>query len=209
MDLPKKRIRYGLLYGPPTDFTTHIVERARKALGLRHIFAVKSEKSLVNNFNEDHYLAGIYFYNLTKNNNNNSQSEFNGIPSRLDLTISFPSEFRTSKHPEIFPSLWLTRCTGVLDNFDAEHLRHADFYVREGFLQLQHRLFVEWFKMLLNSSETEEESLHGLLPTITVRSFKQRTTDEPCYGAGTSNITWFLYYFTFFVPFLRVIGVRD
>uniref|UniRef100_A0A1I8MJ80 ABC transporter domain-containing protein n=1 Tax=Musca domestica TaxID=7370 RepID=A0A1I8MJ80_MUSDO len=207
MDLPRERIRYGLLYGPPTDFTTHIVERARKELGLRHIFAVKSEKSLVNNFNEDHYLAGIYFYNLT-NTNNNSQSEFNAVPSRLDLTLSFPSEFRTSKHSEIFPSLWLTRCTGVLDNFDTEHLRHTDFYVREGFLQLQHRLFVEWFKMLLNSSETEEESLqlHGLLPTITVRSFKQLTKDEPCHEAGTSNITWFLYYFTFFVPFLRVIG---
>ncbi|XP_061396881.1 phospholipid-transporting ATPase ABCA3-like [Musca vetustissima] len=201
--LSKKRLRYGLLYGPPTNFTTHVVEETRKALKIRNIFPVQTEKSLLNHFHEDHYLAGIFFHNLSNRDNN---LEPGGVPVRLSATLSFPSEFRTSEHPDIFPSLWLTRCTGVLDHLDTDHLRHTDLYLREGFLQLQHRLFIEWLKLLINSADSEED-LHskGLLPKITIRSFQHRTDQEPCYVEGSSNIIWFLYYFTFFVPFLRVI----
>ncbi|XP_073834892.1 phospholipid-transporting ATPase ABCA3 isoform X2 [Musca autumnalis] len=204
-NIKKKNMRYSLLYGPPTSFTTEITEATRKSLGLRNIFAVQSEQSLLNHFHEDHYLAGIFFH-IPSGNESNSSSELNGVPTKLALTISFPSEFRTSQHPEIYPSLWLTRCTGVLDDLDTDHLKHTDLYIREGFLQLQHRLFVEWLKLLLNSSESEADlQLKAILPKISVHSFKHCIDHEPCYVEGTSNIIWFLYYFTFFVPFLRVI----
>lgn len=177
------------------------MEATSKSLDLRNVFPIQNEQSLINHFNDRKYLAGIYFHNISH------VEEAHTVPEKLSVTLSFPSEFRTSKHPDIYNRLWLTRCSGVLNDFDTDRLQHADLYLREGFLQIQHRLFVEWLKML-QSGSLDHAEIDYSLPTISVRSLRHHTDHEPCHTECSSNLIWFLYYFTFFLPFLRVIKVH-
>ncbi|XP_075157087.1 phospholipid-transporting ATPase ABCA3 [Haematobia irritans] len=194
-----RRLRYGLIFAPLTNFTKIIIESTSKALGFHQPFPVSNESQIFNYFNEKKFLAGVYFHNCS--------ADMEYVPEQLSISLSFPSEFRTNKHREVFHRLWLTRCTGVLDEYDADdQLKHTDLYLREGFLQIQHRIFIEWLKMLRGDTKKNANgSLDNLLPLITVNSLRHHTDHEPCHTESTTNIIWFLYYFTFFVPFLRVL----
>lgn len=151
---------------------------------------------LQSQFDDRVILAGIVFENVKKNQNE--------PPKELSLSIRFPSEFRTLKPFLTEDRLWLKRCSGVVDakRDNVEDLdRYQDIYIREGFLQLQHLIFVEWLHKLRSIYEPAYTE-----PQVEVFNVRLKA-DERCSTMDIYIVPLFLYNFVYLLPFINIIWV--
>lgn len=136
-------------------------------------------------------LAAVLFYGMKKDSDE--------VPDRLRYAIRFPGELRSVEgkdHQAI--NFWITRCHGDVkkDPFSPNDC----IYMREGFLPLQHRIFLEWMK-LKNISEDSIPSL-----TINVMTPKDEAK-KICYFDNVLHFDWFWYQWFFFLPIIIMIKV--
>uniref|UniRef100_A0A1A9X397 ABC transporter domain-containing protein n=1 Tax=Glossina brevipalpis TaxID=37001 RepID=A0A1A9X397_9MUSC len=191
LDVPRKLIKGempdSLYYTPENGFTKQIIEEVVKKLDLKSFKGFKDEIHLESNFDDKKAFAGIVFYNTTDDT----------PPHRLSMSIRFPSDFRTVHNDvPLYQNYWVTRCTGFLTKDEMKDSERASLYLREGFLQLQHCLFLEWIKLL----ETDQP-----VPVITVGSVLYPSDIYYCEFSDTPNFRWFCYYMTFIITYLSQI----
>ncbi|KAI9590247.1 hypothetical protein GQX74_008415 [Glossina fuscipes] len=145
MSIRKERMRMTLLYTPKNDFTTAVVNGAKIALNLRGIQDVENNDILEKYFSEQNTLAGIVFHNV----------DDGAVPEKLVVSLRFPGLLRTVDiSNSIDERLWMTRCAGIISSDGTGIYGNVDLYLREGFLQLQHSLYIQWIKLLKNSDTT-------------------------------------------------------
>lgn len=180
-----------LFYTPENAFTKKLLNGVIKVLGLKSIKGFKDEISLESNFDGKKAFAGIVFYNTSDE-----------IPQRLSMSIRFPSELRTvHSDTPIYQNYWVTRCTGFLTDQEmkGKGLKHVSLYQREGFLQLQHCLFLQWLSLLQADSENTVEIVYG--------SLLYPSDIYYCEFSNTPNFRWFCYYMTFLITYLSLVSV--
>uniref|UniRef100_A0A1B0FB44 ABC transporter domain-containing protein n=1 Tax=Glossina morsitans morsitans TaxID=37546 RepID=A0A1B0FB44_GLOMM len=145
MSIRKERMRMTLLYTPKNNFTRAVVNGAKIALNLHDIEDVEDNDTLENYFSGQNNLAGIVFHNV----------DDGAVPEKLVVSLRFPGLLRTvDGSNNLDDRLWTTRCSGIISPGGTGVYGNVDLYLREGFLQLQHSLYVEWIKLLKNSDGT-------------------------------------------------------
>ncbi|XP_068154604.1 phospholipid-transporting ATPase ABCA3 [Drosophila tropicalis] len=192
-DSKREKMHYLLAFCPATEFAKEIADAVAKTLELNGTIPFVDPDQLQNQFEERNTLAGIEFNNL----------EHETIPKVLDITIRFPSEFRTLSPFLTENRLWVTRCSGVVSatrDKAADNDRHQDIYIREGFLQLQHQIFLEWYHRL----RTQYPSAFNE-PSVQVHNIRLRVANGGCTQNGFVNGPIFLFNFIYLLPFLNVI----
>ncbi|KAH8252511.1 hypothetical protein KR032_000293 [Drosophila birchii] len=190
-DSRREKTRLNLGYTPNTEFVSNLAAKVMATLELNATIPFDSEEDLENQLDERTTLAGLVFIgDLTK------------VPKRLDVQIRFPSEFRTLKTYQTEDRLWLTRCSGLIytDREQVDKPINQDIYIREGFLQLQHQVFMEWYHQLSTLFESNNED-----PNVMVYNIQIKAADEHCAARSLVRLPTFLYYFIYLLPFLNII----
>ncbi|KAL9878361.1 ATP-binding cassette sub-family A member 17 isoform 2-T2 [Glossina fuscipes fuscipes] len=178
-----------LFYTPENAFTKKLLNAVIKILGLKSIKGFKDEMNLQSNFDDKKAFAGIVFYNTSDD-----------IPQRLSMSIRFPSELRTvHSDAPIYQNYWVTRCTGFLTDEETKGkgLKHVSLYQREGFLQLQQCLFLQWLRLRDIDSEKKIKIVYG--------SLLYPSDIYYCEFSDTPNFRWFCYYMTFVITYLSLV----
>ncbi|EDV47605.2 ATP-binding cassette sub-family A member 3 [Drosophila erecta] len=191
-DSKREKPKYILAFTPETAFTTDVVNKVAKTLELSSTLGYDSESEMQNQFDERTTLAGIVFNNLHDE----------GTPLMLSISIRFPSQFRTITPFLTEDRLWITRCSGRINPVRdrAKHDKQQDIYIREGFLQLQHQVFVEWYHRLRTDVITTYTEPH-----VEVFNILMQAADEPCSVMSVAQLPTFLYNFIYLLPFLNII----
>lgn len=174
-----------LIYTPDDATATGIMDEVAKSLKLTEAKSYKTEKTMMNRFDNNKTLAAVKFISTTKSN--------------LDNEIRFPSDFRTKDSNQKGTELWATRCSGIIAQDAGEKTVQDDLYLREGFLQLQHQIFAQWLQKL------QEQNINNI--KVIVRSFRQHTNARMCSTNSKSSISMFCFSFSFFLPFLNILWV--
>ncbi|XP_053949005.1 phospholipid-transporting ATPase ABCA3 [Anastrepha ludens] len=174
-----------LVYSPEETTATNLMKGVASSLALSEPKAYKTESAMMHRFQSNKSLAAIELTSTT--------------PSCLNVTIHFPNEFRTTGPDHDGEKLWATRCSGIIlkDASNRENHMQVDLYIREGFLQLQHHIFLEWLAQVHKKDTSAIK--------VSIRSFQQHTKFKTCTRAVDTNILMFLYNFTFFLPFLNLL----
>nr|XP_036234396.1 ATP-binding cassette sub-family A member 3 [Bactrocera oleae] len=172
-----------LIYTPDDATATGIMDEVAKSLKLTEAKSYKTEKTMMNRFDNNKTLAAVKFISTTKSN--------------LDNEIRFPSDFRTKDSNQKGTELWATRCSGIIAQDAGEKTVQDDLYLREGFLQLQHQIFAQWLQKL------QEQNINNI--KVIVRSFRQHTNARMCSTNSKSSISMFCFSFSFFLPFLNIL----
>ncbi|XP_017124914.1 phospholipid-transporting ATPase ABCA3 [Drosophila elegans] len=191
-DSKREKTKFSLVYTPKTPFSTEVTNNVAKTLELNSTVGYQSEAQMQDQFDERTTLAGIVFHD----------AEGEGTPLTLSVSIRFPSEFRTIASFLTEDRLWVTRCSGRIHTGRdrAKHDKQQDIYIREGFLQLQHQIFVEWYHRLRNDFLTNFPE-----PNVEVYNILLKVSDEPCSVMSLARLPTFLYNFIYLLPFLNVI----
>uniref|UniRef100_W8C2K9 ATP-binding cassette sub-family A member 5 n=1 Tax=Ceratitis capitata TaxID=7213 RepID=W8C2K9_CERCA len=177
-----KPVPTNLLYTPEDATVSNIMGEVIKKLGLTEAEPFKTESEMMNKFDENTTLAAVQL-----NSVNNTL---------LEVYLRFPSEFRTLKTEHEGMELWTTRCSGMLvSHVENKNNEQDDLYYREGFIQLQHQIFLQWLAKV-HLKETPVK--------VAIRSFRQHTNWKAC-SFIKSNIMMFSYSFSFFLPFLNLV----
>uniref|UniRef100_A0A1A9UE59 ABC transporter domain-containing protein n=1 Tax=Glossina austeni TaxID=7395 RepID=A0A1A9UE59_GLOAU len=177
MGIRKERMRMTLLYTPKNDFTTAVVNGTKIALNLRGIQDVEDNDSLENYFSEHNNLAGIVFHNV----------DDGAVPEKLVVSLRFPGLLRTVEvSNSLDDRLWMTRCSGIISPDGTGAYGDVDLYLREGFLQLQHSLYMQWIRLLKNS-DTTNISRGRNKEKETVKQLESMSADENFKGNAESN----------------------
>lgn len=137
-------------------------------------------------------MAAVLFYGMKKDSDE--------VPDRLMYALRFPGELRSiNKNEESSQTFWITRCHGDLN---IETFTPNDcIYLREGFLQLQHRIFLEWL-YLKNVSKNS-------IPSLTINLMAPMDDgDKICYFDNVLHFDWFWYQWFFFLPIIIMIKVN-
>ncbi|EDW27106.1 GL16574 [Drosophila persimilis] len=192
-DKKREKTKYLLAYAPKTEFTELVINAVADQLGMKGIQGYKNNAELQKHFDERTTLAGIIFHD----------SPPKEPPESLSISIRFPSEFRTIKPFLTEARLWLTRCSGAVrekqDNAKDTDT-NQDLYIREGFLQLQHHVFLQWFQQLkIKYPHTYAE------PQVEVFNIRLRAANSPCTMMTLVRMPAFLYNFLYLLPFLNII----
>lgn len=154
---------------------------------------------LQSQFDDRTTLAAIVFENIGKDQED--------VPKELSISIRFPSEFRTISPFLTDDRLWLRRCSGVVDAKrdnvkDTDTDQKQDIYIREGFLQLQHMVFMEWLHKLRATHPPKFPE-----PQVKVTNVRLRVADERCSTMDIYTVPSFLYNFVYILPFINIIWV--
>ncbi|XP_043660615.1 phospholipid-transporting ATPase ABCA3 [Drosophila teissieri] len=192
VDSKREKTKYILAFTPETAFTTDVTKNVAKTLELSSTVGYESESEMQMQFDERTTLAGIVFNDLSDG----------GVPLTLSVSIRFPSEFRTVAPFLTEDRLWITRCSGRINpaRDRAKHDKQQDIYIREGFLQLQHQIFVEWYHLLTRDAVTPYKE-----PNVEVYNILLKAADEPCSVMSVARLPTFLYNFIYLLPFLNII----
>ncbi|KAH8390010.1 ABC transporter A family member 1 [Drosophila serrata] len=191
-DSRREKTRLNLGYTPNTPFVSQLAGKVMMTLELNDTIPFESEDELENQLDERTTLAGLVFRG----------DDLNDVPNKLNMLIRFPSEFRTVKSYQTEDRLWITRCSGLI-NSDREQVDKnikQDIYIREGFLQLQHQVFLEWYHRLLEKFNSEYSE-----PNVLMYNILLKAADEPCVAMSLARLPTFLYYFIYLLPFLNII----
>ncbi|XP_054087547.1 phospholipid-transporting ATPase ABCA3 isoform X2 [Zeugodacus cucurbitae] len=180
-----KEVPTHLVYMPEEEIATSIMNEVATSLGLTEAKPYKTEKIMMNRFDHNKTLAAVKLLSVTK--------------ARLDNTLRFPHEFRTKDANHEGSEFWETRCSGILAEDAGEKRNYVqdDLYLREGFLQLQHKIFAIWL------SKVHEKDINSI--KVILRSFRQHTKEKTCPDDTKSNIMMFSFSFAFFLPFLNIL----
>ncbi|KAH8284773.1 hypothetical protein KR054_000927 [Drosophila jambulina] len=191
-DSRRQKIRLNLGYTPNTPFVADLAERVRTTLELNQTIAFENEDVMENQLDERTTLAGLVF----------KGENLQDTPKTLDVNIRFPSEFRTVKSYQTEDRLWITRCSGLIDSNreKVDKKVKQDIYIREGFLQLQHQVFIEWYRRLRNPFPSTYAE-----PNVMMFNVRLKAADEPCATMSLNRLPTFLYYFIYLLPFLNII----
>ncbi|XP_037724735.1 ATP-binding cassette sub-family A member 2 [Drosophila subpulchrella] len=191
-DSKREKTKYSLAYTPKTPFTTDVARSVAKTLELNSTVGYRLESEMQDQFDERTTLAGIVFHEASRG----------GTPLKLSISIRFPSEFRTIAPFLTEDRLWITRCSGRINpgRDQAKHYKQQDLYIREGFLQLQHQIFVEWYHRLRTDFITTYPE-----PNVEVYNILLNAADEPCSVMSIARLPTFLYNFIYLLPFLNII----
>lgn len=159
----------------------------------------ENSEVLQSQFDDRTTLAAIVFDNVGKNQED--------VPKELSISIRFPSEFRTISPFLTDDRLWLRRCSGVVDAKrdnvkDTDTDQNQDLYIREGFLQLQHLVFMEWLHKLRVAHPPKFPE-----PQVEVTNVRLRVADERCSTMDIYTVPSFLYNFVYLLPFINIIWV--
>ncbi|ALC48534.1 CG1801, partial [Drosophila busckii] len=197
VDSKREQTKYQLAYTPDTPMVAGIVETVARILELNGTTPFKTEEDLQNQFDDRTTLAGVVFEKLNEHPNE--------IPETLSISIRFPSEFRTINPFQTEDRLWLTRCSGMVnpkrDNAkDPDMLQ--DLYIREGFLQLQHQIFLAWYHKLIARYKPPNPQTDY---NIQVHNIRLRVAGGRCSTLGSYNIPSFLVNFLYLLPFLNIV----
>ncbi|XP_067641824.1 ATP-binding cassette sub-family A member 17 [Eurosta solidaginis] len=142
-----------------------------------------TQTAMLNRFNTKNDIAAVTMHEVS--------------PTRLNISIHFPSKFRTIESDRETELLWAIRCNGIYaDDIDNKKLNLQDLYIREGFVQLQHQLFLYWLQQVLKNNGTVN---------VTVKTFRQHTGWKVCTSRAQSYSSNILYSFSFFLPFLNLL----
>lgn len=189
LQIKTEKIKLSLAYTPITPITTQIIEEVVEKLQLKGALGFESAFLMEARFFNKTMFAAVDFQGFNQTN-----------PKILTIVIRFPSHFRTIKLQHIKDYLWLSRCNGILA-IDSEKVGHKNtgLYAREGFLALQHQIFLSWLKA--TGVELNQK--------IELRSFRHSVNPFYCDVITTgSNLVYLLFYLCFFYPFLNLIQVR-
>ncbi|KAH8344779.1 hypothetical protein KR067_006857 [Drosophila pandora] len=192
-DSKREKTKYILAYAPIVPFAREMTESVAKTLELNATIGFNSADQMQDQFDERTTLAGVVYYNV----------EAEGTPLKLSLSIRFPSEFRTILPFLTENRLWLTRCSGRINEGRdrvTDQDKQQDIYIREGFLQLQHQIFTEWYHRLRNEFPTEYPE-----PNVEVYNILHKADDESCTSMNMHRLPTFLYNFIYLLPFLNII----
>ncbi|KAH8416825.1 hypothetical protein KR222_006445 [Zaprionus bogoriensis] len=195
VEAKREQTKYKLAYTPQSAFVQDVVRTVALLLELNGTIGFDNSEVLQNQFDERTTLAAIVFENIEKDQET--------VPKVLSFSIRFPSEFRTLSPFLTEDRLWLTRCSGVVnakrDNTNDKDIKQ-DIYIREGFLQLQHLVFIEWLHRLRGfypPAFTE--------PQVEVLNVRLRMADERCSTMDLYTMPSFLYNFVYLLPFINII----
>ncbi|SPP78075.1 ABC transporter A family member 2 [Drosophila guanche] len=193
VDKKRDKIKYYLAYAPKSEITEMLTEGVAKKLGMLGVLGYTSNEDMQKQFDERTTLAGIVFHDSPKTE----------APKSLSISIRFPSEFRTIKPFLTEDRLWLTRCTGAVrekrDNAKDSDTKQ-DLYIREGFLQVQHHIFLQWYHQLVKKYPNKYTE-----PQVEVFNIRLKAATEPCAMMTLVRMPAFLYNFIFLLPFLNII----
>lgn len=195
-DSRREKSKFNLAYTPKTPFVHGLAKHVVKMLELNATIPFANEDELEDQFDEKTTLAGLIF--------NGVDADKEGPPLELSVTIRFPSEFRTMSSFQTEERLWLTRCSGRI-NAEKEQVKSGykqDIYIREGFLQLQHQIFLHWYHQLLVQLVSNFQK-----PAVEMFNVHLRAAEEPCAAMSLARLPTFLYYFIYLLPFLNIIRV--
>ncbi|XP_030386748.1 ATP-binding cassette sub-family A member 3 [Scaptodrosophila lebanonensis] len=194
VDSKREKTKFYLAYSPKTPFVKEVVEAVATKLQLNDTIGFDNAEALQNQFDERTTLAGIVFYDIENGEK---------APKTLSVAIRFPSEFRTISSFLTEDRLWVTRCTGVVnpkrDNAKDDNV-NQDIYIREGFLQLQHQIFVQWFHKIITDFPTSYPEPH-----VEVHNVRLKATEDTCSQVGVSSMPEFLINFLYLLPFLNIV----
>lgn len=197
MESQREQSKYKIAYTPNTVFTKEVVSTVAAILELNGTVGYEEAEALQSQFDDRVILAGIVFENLKKNQED--------APKKLSISIRFPSEFRTLRPFLTEDRLWVKRCSGVVDskrdNVDDLNV-NQDIYIREGFLQLQHLIFLEWLHKLRSQYTPEYTE-----PQVEVLNVRLKVADERCSTMDIYTVPLFLYNFVYLLPFINIIWV--
>ncbi|XP_030245571.1 ATP-binding cassette sub-family A member 3 [Drosophila navojoa] len=195
VDSKREQTKYKLAYSPDTPFVKRVVDVVTSVLELNNSIGYNDPETLQNQFDERTMLAAVVFDRLDQ--------DPDAIPKVLSVSIRFPSEFRTISPFLTEDRLWLTRCSGVVnskrDNAKDSDI-NQDIYIREGFLQLQHQVFLAWFHMLRSQDPSKATE-----PQTEVFNVRLRVANERCSTMDFDAIPSFLFNFIYLLPFINVI----
>ncbi|EDW00475.1 GH12891 [Drosophila grimshawi] len=195
VDSKREQTKYNLAYAPKTKFVTEVVESVAAKLEMNDTIGFDDPEDLQNQFDERTTLAALVFQQIDKSNEQ--------VPKILSVTIRFPSEFRTLTPFLSEDRLWLTRCSGVVnpkrDNAKDPDI-NQDIYIREGFLQIQHQIFLEWLHRLRNLFPSNFAE-----PNVEVFNVRLRVADERCATMDVYTVPSFLFNFLYLLPFINII----
>ncbi|EDW65658.1 phospholipid-transporting ATPase ABCA3 [Drosophila virilis] len=195
VDSKREQTKYKLAHSPNTKFVSEVIQEVATKLELNGSVGFDNAGALQNQFDERTILAGVIFKNIDVNDEM--------VPKELSISIRFPSEFRTLSPFLTEDRLWLTRCSGVVnpkrDNSKDSEI-NQDIYIREGFLQLQHLIFLEWFhKLRTQNPSTATE------PRTEVFNVRLHEPAERCSTMDLYTVPSFLFNFLFLLPFINII----
>ncbi|KAH8409300.1 hypothetical protein KR009_012306 [Drosophila setifemur] len=192
-DAKREKTKFVLAYTPSVPFAKEMTDSVAETLELGGTVPYKSEDIMQDQFDDRTTLAGVVYYGL----------ETEGTPLALSISIRFPSEFRTISPFLTEDRLWLTRCSGKVRPGRDRALdrdKEQDIYIREGFLQLQHQLFVKWYHRLRNEFASDYQE-----PNVEVYNILLKAADEPCSVMSVQRLPTFLFNFIYLLPFLNII----
>ncbi|XP_017056334.1 phospholipid-transporting ATPase ABCA3 [Drosophila ficusphila] len=191
-DSKREKTKYRLAYTPRSNFVKDVTKNVAKTLELDSTVGYATEAELEDQFDERTTLAGLVFHG----------ADGDATPLTLSVSIRFPSEFRTIAPFLTEDRLWITRCSGRINpgRDRAKHDKQQDIYIREGFLQLQHQIFMEWYHRLRNDFITTYPE-----PNVEVYNILLKAADEPCSVMSLARLPTFLYNFIYLLPFLNII----
>lgn len=197
VDSKREQTKYKLAHSPNTKFVSEVIQEVATKLELNGSVGFDNAGALQNQFDERTILAGVIFKNI--------DIDDEMVPKELSISIRFPSEFRTLSPFLTEDRLWLTRCSGVVnpkrDNSKDSEI-NQDIYIREGFLQLQHLIFLEWFhKVRTQNPSTATE------PRTEVFNVRLHEAAERCSSMDLYTVPSFLFNFLFLLPFINIIRV--
>lgn len=151
-----------------------------------------NEELMDTSFTGNTCLAAVRFYGVKKDSD--------VVPNVLQYALRFPGDLRTVKvhGHQTAEHFWITRCHGDV-NTDTFYPQDC-IYLREGFLQLQHRIFLEWLH-LRNVSDSS-------IPDLTLNVMSPNDDgDKICYFDTVVHFDWFWYQWFFFMPIIIMISV--
>ncbi|XP_075156656.1 phospholipid-transporting ATPase ABCA3-like [Haematobia irritans] len=180
---------FSLLYAPIHPITTSIINETAKKLDL---FGVEGYNSDYEDFDlyfyRKSYLAIIIFDKFS--------------PDILSVTMRFPNQFRTlHKGKDCWERFcyWSTRRYNFIkDTASSDGNSDVDLYIREGYLQVLHSLFMSWINYYDSSKYTDISSL-------SINTFLHDSQQKKYFHRSLTNFAWFFYNFVYFLPFLNVI----
>ncbi|TMW51591.1 hypothetical protein DOY81_003318 [Sarcophaga bullata] len=194
MDISSDIIPYKLYFTPNDPTTQNIIKNTVTTFKISGSRGFDTEAEMISHFNAEDVFAGIVL------------NDFN-------MTLRFPNYFRTQYKKKSLRMIdfWLTRCSGYQELDKLENLKHVDFYVREGFLQLYDHLL----KAKYNTDISLEKTLK-ILATFNMMSMSSLYHDADPEVGCVNNIdrrgltaegflNSFLYSFLYFVPFLHLV----
>lgn len=191
-------IPYELYFTPNNDNTQNIVKICAKNLKLSGSRGFESEAEMINHFDAKKVFAGI-------------------VLNGSNFTLRFPNYFRTQYKKKAYrmPDFWLTRCSGYDELDKLNHLKHVDFYAREGFLQLYDHLLKAYYKYKDISIDNTKQVYEN--NSMIIRSvFPGVEPQMGCVGdidrrglTAEGFLNSALYSFIYFVPFLNLVWVSD